>query len=112
LMRVDASIGSTVSSLKFVFRIQPADVVLSVMDSAQSSIDKQNEIHEAMAVMDNKTGKLLTTGNSGRAISTNKHGAYCQPMNSVDWHKALIGGGIKGTNTIESYSKTRCKQSR
>ena len=72
----------------------------------------ENEIHEAMAVMDNKTGKLLTTGNSGRAISTNKHGANCQPMNSVDWHKALIGGGIKGTNTIESYSKTRCKQSR
>jgi len=34
-MRVDASIGSTVSSLKFVFRIQPAEVVLSVIDSAQ-----------------------------------------------------------------------------
>ena len=40
-MRVDASMGSTVSSLKFVFRIQPADVVLSVMDSAQSPLDKR-----------------------------------------------------------------------
>ena len=33
MLRVEASIG-----LKFVFRIQPADVVLSVIDSAQSPL--------------------------------------------------------------------------
>ena len=36
-----------------------------------------------MAVMDNDTGKLLTTGNSCRAISTNKHGAYCEETGST-----------------------------
>lgn len=30
------------SSLNFVFRIQPADVVLSVIDSAQSPFDKRS----------------------------------------------------------------------
>ena len=43
-MQVVASIGSRMSSLKFVFQIQPADVVLSVIDSAQSPLDKRSAI--------------------------------------------------------------------
>jgi len=89
MMRVDAFIGSTVSSLKFVFRIQPADVVLSVIDSAQSPLFKR----PARISID---GLIIDSMNSSRlfkALKCNKPGcsSNLQAKPSSEYPSSPIG---------------------
>jgi len=62
--------GSTVSSLKFVFRIQPPNVVLSVIDNAQSSLFK----HPARISIH---GLIIDAMNSSRLFEALKRKPGC-----------------------------------
>jgi hypothetical protein len=60
----------------------------------------ENEIHQAMAVMDNETGQLL---NYRQLMRSNKHKQAWGRSSANEFGRLAqgIGGRIKGTNTIE-----------
>ena len=67
----------------------------------------ENEIHQAMAVMDNKTGQLL---NYRQLMQSDKHKQAWGRSSANKFGRLAqgIGGRIKGTNTIETYGQFVC----
>ena len=64
----------------------------------------ENEVHEALAVMDAETGKVL---NYWQLMQSLKHNETWSKLSSNEFGRLAngVGGRIKGTNTIKFICK-------